>query len=335
MAAAEYGAVFFTEDGRFTFWNYQDIANRRATPVRSYVVDDLGALSFRYSSDSIRNVWAVTTQAGKAVWGFAYDMANDGVPLTKRGDEYLPAIFTIPWGGVGEFFFLPAPETIAVNPWPIAIIKAGNNPGFWDTEVPRHGRQAYSDTLFRYDATDNSETKFQTRDRVRFTVENTQANSDRAFTIGFVNQNGSSRFRIEGYNVTEEEPKTWIVRDETSIAKYGERVIELKDNPWLHDEWQTRAMLQNIMAKTASPIPVTDNLVLPGDPRIQLGDTIAISDPHGMGETIKVQILGITRELSADAGLTDTYQVEVVVPPREGIWDSDTYGIWDQSFIWA
>lgn len=330
VAAAEYGAVFFDEAGRFNFWNYDSVQKRKNTVVRSWTVDDIGSMSFRYATDAIRNVWVVTTKAGRATWDVAYDMADDGVPLVKNGNEYIPAIFNIPWGAIKEFFFVPRDTTIAVNPW-----RAPNVEGYWESDIPRHGRQTWSDTTWRPDVSDETEQKFQTRDRVRFAVWNTEADADKAWSIGFVNPEGSARFRLEGYEVTEEDPKTWIIRDETSIATYGERVIELKDNDWLQDEWQTRAMLTNIIQKTSKPIPVTDDIEAPGDPRIQIGDTVEIYDPLGMGENIRLQILGIKRDFDPEKGLKDTYQVEVVVPPREGYWDSQTYGYWDQSFIWT
>lgn len=328
VAAAEYGAVFFDEAGKFTFWNYLDVLDRQETAVRTYTVDELSALSFSYATDAIRNVWVVTTKAGRAVWDIAYDLAEDGVPMVKNGAEYLPAYFVIPANSGKEFFFTPTPETIAVSPWTIPTIQTGGTdphfPGYWDQYTPRHGRQMYTGLNFiqRQDAATDplSEQKFTSRELIRLFLENFWADP-----YGFVNPDGSARFRIEGLKVTEEEPKTWIVRDEESVAKYGERVIELRDNPWLHDEWQTDVMLTDIIQRTSRPIPVTDDVEAPGDPRIQLGDTIEVADTEGMGESIKLQILGIKRDFSADGGLRDTYQVEVIEPARQWKLGEPTY----------
>ena len=339
VAAAEYGAVFFTEDGKFTFWNYQDVLDRQETTVRTYTVDELSALSFSYATDAIRNVWVVTTKAGKAVWGIAYDLAEDGVPLVKSGGEYIPATFVIPGNTGKEFFFLPNPETVSVSPWDIPNIEKDDpnstdpdvtldEPGYWDSYVPRHGRQTYTGTDFRHNERGVTEQKFTTRDLVRFYIMNGWDE-----TVGYVNPDGSARFRIEGLQVTEEEPKTWIVRDEESVAKYGERVIELRDNPWLHDEWQTDAMLSSVIQRTSRPIPVTDDIEAPGDPRIQLGDTIVVTDTEGMGESIKLQILGIKRDFSPDGGLRDTYQVEVIEPARVWKLGEPTYSRLGESTI--
>ena len=93
--------------------------------------------------------------------------------------------------------------------------------------------------------------------------------------------------------------------------------------------------LKAIVARMGRPIPVSDQVTVPGDPRIQLGDLIQVQDSEGFGEQTWLQVYGIQRELDADNGLTDTYTIEAVKSAGQGIWDSASYGIWDQSFIWT
>src|SRR5690606_28179559 len=88
-------------------------------------------------------------------------------------------------------------------------------------------------------------------------------------------------------------------------------------------------------SRTVEPIPTTDAITIAGDPRLQMGDTIEIKDPEGMGETLRVQILGISRTFSRDGGLEDVLTVELVRPSGVGIWDSEQYGISDDTFIWS
>ncbi|MGI8313342.1 hypothetical protein [Saccharopolyspora hattusasensis] len=341
VAAAEFGAVFFDELGRFTFWTYQDVLDRQGTFVRTLTVDDLSSLSASYNSDSVRNVWVVTTRAGKAAESILYDLARDGVPLRKQGDEYIPAVFIIPAAAppsAKEFFFLPPPEAIAVSPWTIPTIQTGGTdphfPGYWDQYTPRHGRQMYTGPNFiqRQDGSTDplTEQKFTSRELLRIFVENAWSDA-----FGFVNPDGSARFRVEGLSVVEEEPKTWIIRDTDSIDQFGERVIELRGNRWLQDEWQTRAMLAALVDRTASPIPVTDSIEVPGDPRLQLGDAMEIQDSAGFGESIPVQILGVRNRLTSDGGFSGTLTVEAQRPAGVGIWNSSQYGRWDETFVWS
>ncbi|MEU6267700.1 hypothetical protein [Saccharopolyspora shandongensis] len=333
VAAAEFGAVFFDESGKFHFWNYDDIEAKRAMVVREFTADDVDGLSLTYTTDSVRNVWDVTTQSARMVAGHAYDFARDGVPLTRNAaGELIPADFTVPYPQRREFFFYPASNVQNVKPERLdnPNMGAGTPIDWWDTYVPVHAAQWYSGASF-VDWTDiTSEQKFDQRDRIRFTVYNGDSSSG----LGFVDPNGAAKFRIEGAIVEEDEPRAWRVTDKASADRFGARSIQL-DGKWLQDEFQTSAMLDKMVARAATPIPTTDAITVPGDPRIQLGDTIIVRDPNGAGPETKLQILGIRRSLTATDGLTDTYQVEVILPPREGIWDSGAFGVWDQSFIWA
>lgn len=336
VASAEYGAVYFDEEGRFHFETYDEIRAQQANVVRQFNVDQLSQLAFRYATDAIRNVWSVTTKAGRVITGIAYDLSQDGVPYVEDANgQLIPAVFVVDSTVLGEFFFYPDTNVMCVDPWNIPNIEArdefGNTidaPGYWDDHVPTHGRQTYTGTDFRHNTIDPTEQKFTSRDLVRFTVDN-----DWAGLVGYVNPDGSARFRISGSIVVEDAEKNWVVRNDDSATRYGERVIELKDNRWLQDEFQTRLMLANLIERTSKTIPVTDDVEVPGDPRIQLGDTIEVVDPDGMGESIKLQILGIKREFSPDGGLRDTYQVEVVEPAREWILGSDSYSLLGQSTI--
>ena len=92
-------------------------------------------------------------------------------------------------------------------------------------------------------------------------------------------------------------------------------------------------MLSKLVSKLGRPIPVTDAITVPGDPRIQLGDVIEIDDPDGFGGSMKLQVLGITRELEDGIGLVDTYQVEVVENPGQWILGHPDYSVLGQSTI--
>lgn len=342
VSSAEYGVVFFDEHGRFIFWNYRDMISRQSAPLRTFTIDDLESLALRNTFDSVRNVWTVTTQTGRAYSDIAYDLKN-GVPFSKGADGQLyPADFRLPpltgfgWDST-TFYFTVDDHTIAVDPNNLEpIARARGEFGAWEDAVPLHALKSYSGATYHVDPP-NSEQKMTNRRQARLALSN-GLNEWVGFVLvkpGERDQDGQPRFRIGGTMVHEDEPYTWSIRDEASIEDYGERVLELKNNFWLQDEWQTRGMLEDIVARMGRPIPVSDTLTVPGDPRIQLGDTIQVQDLDGFGENMWLQVYGIKRDYD-EGGLTDTYTVEMVTGPADsGIWDSPTYGLWDQSFIWS
>ena len=337
LAAAEYGVVMFDEFGKFIFWNFDDVTALQSTVQRTFDLSQVEGLSMRTTMDSVRNKWIVTTNTGSSDWNIMYDLSKDGVPwydpendgILSSDDKLQPADFRVQ-PGIWNFFYIQVGDDLMCpDPGGIPTI-AETDP--WDERAPFHAKKPFQgDTYVSVNNTFETEQKWVTRDLVRLSIWN----GNGTITGFWLNAKEQGRFRIRGSIVREDEPKTWNVSDSDSITKYGTRVIELKDNFWLQDKFQTETMLEKIVAKFGRPIPVTDNVTVPGDPRIQIGDVIEINDIEGMGEVIKLQIYGIQRELEDGSGLTDTYQVEVIENPGVGIWDSTSYGLWDQSFIWS
>lgn len=333
VASAEYGVVFFDERGRFVFWNYTDMAARQANPLRTFTLDDLESLALRNTFDSVRNVWTVTTTTGRAYSDIAYDLAN-GVPFWRSADGQLyPANFQVPpYTGLGfsnsTWWFTVNDHVISVNPNDLWNSSPTDPNAMWEQAVPTHALMSYTGPNFQ-NQPPHSEQKLTTRSMARLTMSNGLGDP-----IGFLSPSNQPRFRIEGVMVHEDQPTTFSIRDEDSIDDYGERVIELNNNFWLQDEFQTRNMLADIVSHMGRPIPVSDTLTVPGDPRIQIGDAIQLQDMSGFGERMQLQVYGIRRAYSSE-GLTDTYTVEMIQAAGVGAWDDPTYGLWDQSLIWS
>lgn len=87
IAAAELGAVFWDEEGRFLFWNFDTIIGKRGTIVREITVDDLTALDITSTIDSVRNIYAMDQIKARSVWDNAYisqDVDEFWVPAGTR-----------------------------------------------------------------------------------------------------------------------------------------------------------------------------------------------------------------------------------------------------------
>src|SRR5690606_4345169 len=70
-------------------------------------------------------------------------------------------------------------------------------------------------------------------------------------------------------------------------------------------------VIDRIMRRVEEPLPTTDAITIAGDPRLQLGDAIVVTDPSGLGDEMPMQILGINREWDIEGGLTDTLTVQM------------------------
>ncbi|WP_177247647.1 hypothetical protein [Saccharopolyspora kobensis] len=323
VAAAEYGVTLFDERGRFVFLNYDDLAERRGADVRTFTLDDLANLGFRVTLDSVRNVWTVTTTTGRALAGCVYDLGRDDVPNFRAANgELLPDVFNIPRVSTKEWFIEVNDHVIAVEPFRLPYLPQD---ALWEEHAPLLGCMSFTGADYK-PLGPNSEQKLIDRNLMRLWMSNGYGDP-----VGFIGPNNEPRFRIGGTLVLEDEPKTWTIRDETSVDAYGERVIELNDSPWLQDEWQTRAMLAQLVDRIGRPIPVADEIEVPGDPRVQLLDCVQLRDEGGFGSRIRGQVYGITRRDDAD-GIRDRYAVEVIEPPGPGMWDS---GKWDSTFTWS
>src|SRR5690606_13331401 len=128
--------------------------------------------------------------------------------------------------------------------------------------------------------------------------------------------------RIQGTAVKEYPNVVLTSEDPDSVAKYGPRNLKLSGD-WVQERLRISEVDEFLKSRTVEPIPTTDAITIAGDPRLQMGDTIEIKDSDGMGETLRVQILGISRTFSRDGGLEDVLTVELVRPSGVGIWDSE------------
>lgn len=338
VAAAEFGAVSWDENGVFRFWNQDTLLSKKDTVVRHLTLDDVGQLEMTSSSDSFRNVFSITaikkrTQEGRVFQAQGPDellvrtgqnvdirvwVENIVTPNSGLAPVYVNSPFTTPptgyktWNDQVDFGvsvqFLPAS-------------------GKWDNFT--YAMPNPFDKMFMYRTADGG---------TAVRVYNGYGKPIR-FADSTVNSNveditdATPAFRWNGSKLTSFDNQVFALQDNTSVGLYGARTLELSGD-WYQEFYTRGTFLSKIIARTSRPIPATDNVQIAGDPRLQLGDTIEIHDPDGMGETIRLQILGINRTFSRDGGLVDDLTVELVRPSDVGLWDSASY-VWDSTFKWS
>lgn len=324
VADAEMGAVFWTEDGKFVFWNFDTLLSKANSIVREITLDDLRSLDITRSLDSVRNVYAINKQKSRAVRGVVYQSQD-----------------------VDEFYVLPQEEKKfylyldnAVSPEPALMTRyktTGADPVSTFTDSTFHGYvfQWFNGTTWNEAVTGNTQgvdiTSYYDSDG--FVVVKIFNGWNEPIRLASGSGDSSQpAFNLGGSVIIDYDPQTEIVQNDASIAKYLSRTLGLSGEMY-QDMSNYTNVVSKFLAKTNSPVPSSDTIIIPGDPRLQLGDAIRLRDAEGFGEYFDVQIYGITRTFSVDDGLTDSLSVQMI--PAGGKWDDPIYGIWGSTFVWT
>lgn len=325
VADAELGAVFWTEDGKFVFWNFDTLQTKANTIVREITLDDLRALGITRSLDSVRNIYAMEKQKARAVVGTIY--------VSQDVDEfYVPARTEKKFELFLNTVVSPTPAFVtrykSTSPDPVStwnddvqhgyVMQFEVSPGVWEEAVGL-GTNGVDITSY-YNDKGNVVVKIWNgwEGPIRLALGN--------------GDDSKPAFHLGGSGLIDYDPQTEVLRNDASVAKYMARSLDLSGELY-QDMSNYNNIVSKFLARTNSPIPSSDQIVIPGDPRLQLGDAIRVRDTKGFGEYFDVQIYGITRTFSVDDGLTDTLSVQMV--PAGGKWDDVIYGIWGSTFVWT
>lgn len=324
VAGQESGAAFWDEDGKFRFWNFDRIQDMRFDIVRDITIDDLTSLRIESTLDSVRNVYAIQKAKARSVLTVAYE--------SQDVDEfYVPPL-------TEKRFRLYLDDTQSPDPQKMTRFKDVSTDSLfiWDDDV-RHGyvfqmliggvweEAVVGSTLgvdiYCYYDEDGS---------IVVKIYNGWAEP-----IRLARGDGDDSypaFRMQGTKIVHYDDFTDVEQNNTSVAKYMPQTLDVS-GPWAQEYIDYVGLIQKLLSKTSAPVPVTDNITLVGDPRLQLCDALRLRDVDGFGYRFDIQITGIRREYSLDSGLTDTLSVEML--PTAGIWDDPVYGLWDETLIWG
>jgi hypothetical protein len=323
VASAEFGSVFWDENGVFRFWNYDRLVGKQTNIVRTLTLDDVSGLKISRDLDSVRNILSVTnnrkrstltrcieaqdinqfivppfTQVEFRIWQDDVSMADPGK---------LPRYATTPDS------FVPSQWSDDVDHGYVVQFLSG---GTWQE---MNSRSSGVD-IFSY---------LDWQGNVLVRVYNGYGDYCR---LAAGSTDPTPALRVAGTRVYSLDAVISTSVDYASRNKYGPRNLPLSGD-WYQDSYDANGLAGKLLSRTVSPVPTTDAITIAGDPRLQLGDTVRIEDRDGFGTKFDAQIYGITRTFSLDGGLEDTLTVQLVAPG--GIWDDDEYGIWDSTFLWS
>lgn len=320
VAATEMGSVFWDEAGFFRFWNSVRMTDLQSVISRTLTLDDVTGLQITSSLDSVRNIWSVDAGNRRAFESTSFEATSD------------------------DQFYTPGVTRTLFRIWSDDLLSP--NPGL----VTRYTSATGGPLPEWNDLVDHGYV-VQWFDGVNWAEDDTRAGVDIyvyfdnegniivnlwngwAEPIRLVNDAGTATFRVGGTKIETLPAQTTIYKDLDSIDRFGGRNLRLS-GPWYQQFNNFDNMIDVLMPKTLSPIPTTQAITIAGDPRLQFGDTLRITDRDGFGDRFDVQIYGIRRTFDVDNGLSDTLTIEMILPPG-GIWDSPQYGIWGSSFVWG
>lgn len=324
VAAAEFGAVFWDEDGVFQFWNQDTILAKKDEFARSLTLDQVSGLQITNSVDSIRNIYSVTAKKTRV---------QDSVVFETQGPDeiYVPGL-------TEKEIQIWVDEVVTPNSAMMPVYKStAASPGtrpVWSDQV-QFGAIPQELTGGTWIEQNSNTTPWDmTMFRAADGSTILRVWNGYSVPVRFSNSSGGAAFRWNGSKLVNFADQTFTVRDQASILKWGPQGLPLNGD-WYQEFYDVDGVFSKFLARTSDPIPTTQSVIIAGDPRLQLGDAIKIQDPDGFGEEMRLQIYGITRKFSRDAGLVDELTVELTAPPKIGFWDSPQYGIWDTSFIWS
>lgn len=343
VAAAEFGAAFWDENGVFHFWNQDTILSKKDSVARYLTLDDVSDLDITVSSDSVRNFAAVTSRRARTQYGLVYE--------AQGPDEYIAEV--VPGDNLKTLWLQ---DVVTPNAWRPPIFAHPDQTG----SVPLDSYPHWSDFVLHGVVEQGLEVDGLWHNHSwtgavqsvgLWMYRGPQGQTILRYNEGWTNphrfalsqifdnnpvadESSSAAFRWGGLKLNTFDDLVFTVKNADSITRWGAQGLELSGD-WYQEAFNAAGLVDKILERTADPIPVTDNVTIAGDPRLQLGDTIQVYDPEGLGEALRLQILGIQRTYSRDGGLVDVLTVELVRPPGVGIWDSPQYGLWDSTFIWS
>lgn len=319
VASAEFGTVFWGEDGIFRFWNQDTLTALKSVVAKTVTLDEVSGLVITNHLDSVRNIWSLVNATKMAFTRTAFD-ARDVDAF------YVPGVSR-------RIFTVAVDDMLSPNPgFAPRYSTTGTYPAWTDDITFGYVVQWFNGSVW---AEDNGKTSgvdvnayFNHKGELEIEVWNGYSEPAR-----FATNAGSAAYRVNATVIVEDEPSSTTFKDFTSINKYRGRNIALSGD-WHQEYTNQLGLVSGMLTKTSTPNPITDAITMAGDPRIQLGDTIRINDIDGFGERFDVQVYGINRHWSLQGGLQDTYSVELVRPAGSP-WDDPVYAIWDDTFMWG
>lgn len=317
VASAELGSFGFDETGRARFRNRASL-NGSTAPVRTLGSDLVDDVSGSVSIDSIRTrVTAPLKREWLLLSGLgASTAASTAVPALTVG-----RVLTIPPGRSEHL--LETSGRVQLEQSRVAILHSTNSPGgVWD--VP-HGMTLCSATngsghITATQASSVTATMHPVdAGTIKLVVTNQMA------TTWYAVWPTGSTWDIGAYGYKAGDPAVWVlgrlvteksspvdalvdVTDNSAVATWGIRTLALPANAWRQSKAAVTAFASSVLADLRGPRVEVGRVTIPGDPRLEIGDVIRLTDWAGVVPTVDARITGIEHVISREVnqGFTTT-----------------------------
>jgi len=301
IVQADFGMILADETGVIRYKKRTSL-RLPSLPVRTITTDALKDLETVTNRASIRNLVTASIQSAKA-W-------NQNIYSETTANQY----DTQP--GIAVAYYVPLSDVMWVDLSPtwltgITTIPNGLKSGYWAVDpgsnggVPPFVDVAHQPFVVAWTADQRT---------LGIYVDNTLNQTFMRFAL----DDGSPALLISGTKIVKDDPKLVAVQDTNSVNRWGTQVLDLGQSEWRQDSTAITAICTQVMTDLSANVPNMERLPVVGDPRLQLLDTVMLTDPQNPDDRILAIIRGISRSMTKDGGLTDNLNLRLVAPP--GTW---------------
>lgn len=351
LAETEFGSIFVDEYGAVQFRNMNTSRTARTEEDRKIGADRISAITITDATDNIVNTIYGTVKPYRIGLNTIFDASaktrlfDGGTPRKQVTLEYTDDLTVTNGSGVRILLYPEAPGMI----WPNKI---GRNtveyyaPATWDNpEQVLHGlcaiKKSDGTTPTYYPTIDVWLDQQNTLYLAMFNLDNTYPVQLANDVINASNAPGSSKngktlrycLKIAGVVLLEQPEIDFERMNETSVNEDGYQPLEIPSNEWTQSfDAMTKIADDLLSDMSKNPIPLVDDITAPGDPRIQLGDTLLITDAGPLGGTLMTVVTGLTRSISPD-GFEDKYSLKLIYRPSSWILGDSAYSVLGETTI--
>lgn len=372
IVETEFGSLYVDESGRVIFKNFDTSRAERDTPDKVLDADKITSVSLQDSTDNLVNVVTGIVQDGYLGTGRVYDANEQTLYFDRSNAlnrqitiERDKNYFVIPPTGGNPVVFWPEIRGMV---WPTHvgrnIIPKVPDPNAWEDTTHEFfgvgsvwaadGHAHFNGTSYIADEVPSVDVWPFGNKSLYIAVFNLKT-APVQLSNGVINRSrpkGSSQkdynggtphyangrtmrynMLIPGVVVYQGDEVPWRLDNPESILRDGYRPYEIARNDWTQilDSMQdlARKLLDDV---DQNPVPLIDDIEAPMDQRVQLGDTVTITNAGNIGSDLTAIVTGINRRISS-SGATDTYSLKLIYRPATWVLGDPVFSVLGRTTI--